>query len=130
MSYKVERDFVAHGLRCVVILGSLGFRCGYVEVLPGHPLFGVDYNADGPHSPEMLVSCHGGLTYSSGDAGQPYPVESSGWWFGFDCGHAGDAVEPWYPEAAYRPGTLWTEEMVAVECAQLAKQLADIKELK
>lgn len=42
--HTVERDWRAHGLRCVVLAIDMGHRCGYVGVPESHPLFGVAYN--------------------------------------------------------------------------------------
>ena len=41
---KVESDFKHEGFRCVVIMISMGHRCGYVGVSKEHPLFGLDYS--------------------------------------------------------------------------------------
>ncbi len=124
MAYTVEKDWTAHGLRCVAIAGERGYRCGYVAVKAGHPLHGVDGNqpctalagawekakagpigkrgiipilCSGLHDdprPDAVFDVHGGLTYSGG-AENGYPVEFEGaWWFGFDCNHAWDAPDP------------------------------------
>ena len=119
MAHKIERDFTAHGLRCVVLAVNLGHRCGYVGVPKGHKLYGLDCSdrspllkaawdsvkegpigkrsilpvilsaADELPRADVVFDVHGSLTYSDGDA--KYPVESDGlWWFGFDCEHSGD----------------------------------------
>lgn len=44
MGCKVENDFEHAGLRCVVIMTSMGHRCGYVGVPQGHPLYGKSYS--------------------------------------------------------------------------------------
>jgi hypothetical protein len=41
--WKVESDFEHVGLRCVVIMTEMGYRCGYVGITQDHPLFGLDY---------------------------------------------------------------------------------------
>ena len=38
---------------------------------------------------DLLIECHGGLTYAGGNG--DYPVTSDLWWFGFDCAHCDDA---------------------------------------
>lgn len=45
-------------------------------------------------SPEILLDCHGGLTYSTTKKDYPssYPVESKLWWHGFDCNHYKDGT--------------------------------------
>ena len=127
---------------CLLIEGGPAWRCGYVEVSADHPLFGVHYGEhskvlcsawaaaqDGPigkrgvipmfcvtheptkATPERVFDIHGSITYSaSGEGG--YPIKSDGWWFGFDCNHAGD-------EAGR------TEAYVVSECEQLAKQIVE-----
>jgi len=37
---------------------------------------------------DILVRCHGGLTYSG--SGNQFGDDRASWWFGFDCSHAGD----------------------------------------
>lgn len=44
MKFSIERDFIAHGLRCVVLAGSVGHRYGYVGLPKGHPLHGLSYS--------------------------------------------------------------------------------------
>ena len=36
---------------------------------------------------------HGGITYAAGGKDSHHPVDSDLWWFGFDCGHAGDCPD-------------------------------------
>ncbi len=43
MGYKVESDFMHEGCRCVVIMTTMGHRCGYVGIDKAHPLYEVDY---------------------------------------------------------------------------------------
>ena len=68
--------------------------------------------------PEIIFEVHGSLTFSGGD--EKYPVkEKDIWWFGFDCGHSGDASK-------YSGGIERTTEYVVDECESLAKQLKEI----
>jgi hypothetical protein len=122
--FSVEKDWTTSaGFRAVVIMGSLGHRCGYVAVPPAHPLYGLDYSAESaavlPISDDeevgsrgvipiflaalggskerldVVFNVHGSLTYAGGSG--TYPVDANGlWWFGFDCGHAGDAPSDEY----------------------------------
>ena len=41
--YIVEKEFEHKGLKCVVLLLVRGYRCGYVGVPKGHPLYNVAY---------------------------------------------------------------------------------------
>lgn len=81
--FIVETDFIHCGLRCVVVLQSMGHRCGYVGVPKEHNLYCQSYDFD---TVEPLA-VHGGITYSGGGIESEYPVESDLWWFGFDCAH-------------------------------------------
>ena len=117
MSYEVEKNWVTEaGLRAVCILIKGSHRCGYVHVPEYHPLFGKHYL-------ELSdIDVHGGLTYSS--AGEKYPIQSEGWWFGFDCAH--------YMDGSLNPllrneHPVRTTEYVFHECESLAQQLAEMK---
>lgn len=113
----------------------LGHFCGYVSVPRSHPLHGVHYDdllLEGIDHP------HGGLTFSDRwDDGE-------GWWFGFDCGHAGD-LSPFMTEYKRKDGeyarlldrtpTRWREEYRDVEyvmshCERLAVQLTELASLR
>lgn len=74
-------------------------------------------------SPDVLFDVHGGLTYAGGDG---YPVkDSDGWWFGFDCAHAGDgSLAPRFAE--WRTGPVRSEEYVVGECERLARQIVEM----
>lgn len=131
------------GLDCLIVRGPSNALCGYVGVPESHPWFGVGYHeclqeCDPEmycfdHSPEALISVHGGLTYSdfcqegmeeTGICHIPF-VGRPGrvWWFGFDCAHSGDLiVGKGYPSY----GEYRDLDYVRRECAQLAQQLADV----
>lgn len=114
MSHQVERDWTTKsGHRAVVIMTSMGHRCGYVGIDKRHPLHGRDYSEDCPElafpetesvgkrgliplicsngkaSPDVVFDVHGGITYA-GDGKGKYPVPAKRWWFGFDCAHLDD----------------------------------------
>jgi hypothetical protein len=121
-SFAVEKEWEHAGLKCAVVLGREdGHRCGYVRVPPGHKFHGKDYD-------DVNVEVHGGLTFAKIE---PCAHEDgTGWWFGFDCAHSGDAC--------YKPGSApalryagncayehyWEMGEVAAETENLAKQLA------
>lgn len=115
-STSIERTGEAHGFAYEVIALSEGWRCGYVRIPEGHPLFGVGYNSPAPGytkaaienepigkrgifplivasldddglSLELLFDVHGSLTFS-GERN-----EKGDWWLGFDCAHAGDGKD-------------------------------------
>lgn len=161
--YKVEKDWTTRaGFRAVVVMGSLGYRCGYVGLPADHPLHGAEYNEPHPSltypageacgkrgvvpillggaspRPDVVFDVHGSLTYARAGANNAYPVSSDGlWWFGFDCGHIGDAPSPEYVEERRRmfphspymwghsDGEHRTLEYCIDECESLAQQLID-----
>jgi len=110
------------GYEWVVTWGSVGFRCGYVRVGPGHPWHGQHY------SDIQNVRVHGGLTFAEPDEPCGKGKEDDGYWVGFDCGHTYDSPDPTLP--TYLPflgseeGICWTTPMVAIECQRLAQAAA------
>jgi hypothetical protein len=144
------------GLPCMVLRNlELGTLCGYVGVHETHPWHGKPY--DDPD-----VSVHGGLTFCGlyGDTGitsvkpadalsaertstlsaKPDASYVGHWFFGFDCGHAGDlmpqlrtliesrAREPLFI-ASRMPRTVddpaWSEGLSGAERVRWLKKLAD-----
>ena len=88
---------------------------GGVNALPGETI---------RRSPDVVFDVHGGLTFSRG--GGKYPVQSEGWWFGFDCSHHGDGSmreDMNFPDDNY---PVRSEDYVVAECESLARQLANI----
>jgi hypothetical protein len=152
MSYTTEKDWVTKaGLRAVCLFVKGSYRCGYVGISKGHPLYGVEYHEhsdalreamerigndpigkrgvvplfchkSGECTPDVVFDVHGGITYSGG--GDGYPVDGDEWWFGFDCAHAGDATGYF----SFPGDILRTQEYVESECESLAEQLAAITE--
>ncbi len=110
--YWTEREGSHAGLRFRCTACRVGHRCGYVEIPPGHPLHGLNYQdaapgvtwddlrdeevgkrgivelllADPSRPPTVLdlFDVHGSVTFAGtrDDAGD--------WWIGFDCGHGTD----------------------------------------
>ena len=131
--YKVESDFEHLGLRCVVVMQSLGHRCGYVGVPKGHDLYEQNYD-------NVYFEVHGGLTYADNE--KEYPVKSDLWWFGFDCAHYNDSYDL---ETAFNYGIISKElydlrsktsfiffgavmrskEFCEEECRKLARQIKE-----
>lgn len=118
--YIVEREFEHVGYKCVVIFGNMAHRCGYVGIPKNHTLYGKNYDyhleikksdiwgrevsgifpllgacidEDERIRIEAYFQCHGGISYSGGGTNSNYPIKSDLWWFGFDCGHAGDKAD-------------------------------------
>ena len=136
--FRIEREWAHVGLTCAVVQAREGMhRCGYVRVPPGHPYHGKSYDdvAD--------VSVHGGLTFAEGE---PCTHDDGvGWWFGFDCAHAGDATVDPHLDPAVMSASLraiadiyarfpiggehyWSHDEVAAETQRLAEQLAALAE--
>ena len=91
-------------------------------------------------------TCHGGITYAGGGENSEYPIKSDLWWFGFDCGHAGDKADLDYAIMKFpnrreqliirksiedkHPidgDIIRTESYVAEECEKLAEQLKEFE---
>lgn len=73
---------------------------------------------------ELAISVHGGLTFASGPVDW-LPAINHAWWFGFDCGHAGDITprsfkEGWCTEGVYRD-IAYVREQVKGLAEQLAR---------
>lgn len=172
--YVVECEFEHAGYKCVVVFTHMGHRCGYVGISKNHPLYGKDYSdyleikkadvgdrevsgilpllgacldEDERIRIEAYFQCHGGITYAGGGEHSSYPIESDLWWFGFDCGHAGDKADLKYAiekfpdrkeeymarlaiesEFPIEGDVVRTEEYVAEECKKLAEQLKRFEE--
>ena len=123
-SYKIEKFWKSEaGLRCVVIMTAVGYRCGYVGVDRKHPLYGHDYSDTIPiylikmylniidgevgkrnvidllchrhNAPRIgfLFDVHGGITYSGNGRKGNYPIKTDLWWFGYDCAHCDDGKD-------------------------------------
>lgn len=102
-----ELEWTSSGLPCVVLYRPEkhleDYRCGYVGVPKGHPLYGKQYT-------ELDIAVHGGLTFS--DRGDGQYLDRRHWWFGFDCAHYGDTL------------AFWTLERVKGETQKLARHIA------
>lgn len=160
----IESRFEAEGLECVVLALDMGHRCGYVKVPDDHPWFGLRYwdGTDGHRQPikterpfigtpdhehpdydrerecvEDVLVIHGGVTF---DGERPNEDCESGWWFGFDCAHLGDARDPELISARHRKlfgddltpssygESVKSLQYVEAECRSLAAQLAAVAE--
>lgn len=126
-----EREWEHAGLLCAVVKqDTFSHRCGYVRVPPTHKYFDKDYN-------EVDVSVHGGLTFAALEPCVEHK-DGQGYWFGFDCAHAGDAhydlsvrevpkeLERLFAiEREFSQGDhFWTLDEVVEETNRLAEQLA------
>ena len=115
------RDWIAHGLHCVILDGPMGIN-GYVFVPLEHPFHLTAYSECPQgceeswcdHTPESAIDVHGGITFS-------HLAKSGEWVFGFDTCHAGDFMIT--PISVYE-GQIWDEDAVADETAGMAEQLA------
>jgi len=110
----IEKRDSHQGFDFMCTASDSGYRCGYVRIPEGHPLFGLGYTDPAPgiswedlkgemfgkrgflsvlvanerESPSLrlVFDVHGSLTFSDRFRGDGPP----GWWIGFDCAHAGD----------------------------------------
>jgi hypothetical protein len=120
-------EFEAFGLPCLITRHpECGHLCGYVAVLPGHPLHGVDHHAE---PVAELLAHRSGVNYSKpcadGVCHVPQPGEPDDvWWFGFHCAEYGDAMPISFDFMKAMGGTYKTIDYVRTECGMLAAQLA------
>ena len=120
------------GFEFEVVHNDIGYRCGYIRVLPGHPWFGKEYQ-------QIDCDVHGGLTFASKGTACATHGEEAEWWVGFDCAHFGDAPDETVMPQAYLaihqriqreiprpsilpPDVVRTTEYVVRECGRLARQ--------
>lgn len=109
------------GFEWEIVRNTIGFRCGYIRILPGHPWFGKHYD-------EIDAHVHGGLTFASEGKACPTHGPEAEWWIGFDCAHYMDApdpalIEPGEPTIrSFNGGVVRSQEYVEKECRNLCKQ--------
>ena len=121
----VEFDRVdSNDFHLLIVLNPPGFRCGYVGVPPDHFAYG---------SPKDDFNVHGGITFRSYSCHNLSQLLQSHCYWGFDCGHYGDANDF---EAARNYGisianiigsTVRTFDYVRDEIFSLAHQLNSIE---
>lgn len=109
MTPIVEREWNTRaGSRGLVLRGLV--LCGYVELHEGHP-----WRELAPW--DVPASVHGGVSF----AGRLRSRE--GYWIGFDCAHAGDAM-PMIDDRMI-DGRVWSVDEVAEEVERLAEQVRE-----
>lgn len=88
-----------------------------------------------PPEPSIAIGVHGGITFSNGNGKHPIPMKDY-WWFGYDCAHAGDALDlsvlPEETRKIYeqfpKHGVLRSIKYCFYECIKLADQLRNVQE--
>lgn len=131
-----------------------GAWCGYIGVPNDHALFGKGYDTEIPGAEiddatkidqvgvitvfchaglggnprvDILVRCHGGLTYA--DKGW-WPDETrAAWWFGFDCSHSDDLCPAKDMQHSFGPGIYRDIEYVKECCRTAAADLSRFKSI-
>lgn len=120
---KIVKEFMVDDYKCVIIEHEgnqlcEGYYCGYVGIPQEHPLYGVKLfvysNLLGDLTPEEYFDVHGGITYSGN--GEALGLDSRYWWYGYDCGHAGDTKSE------------CNIDFCTEECKSLARQLKIVEE--
>ena len=114
------------GYPYAIVAQPMGFLCGYVAVDEDHPLFGCDYSEENNKynkSPEELIDVHGGVTFSGDDLIDVSHKEKH-WWFGFDCGHAGDGMAGYL--SGISDGPMRSQEYVKKECFDMIRQFQEL----
>lgn len=96
-------DEYDEGLRFIILRGPSSL-CAYIGLPSDHPLSGKAYD-------DLVIDCHGGLTYSS-LGGEERKVPEGFWWYGWDYAHCDDAATYDSKYAFERKGKKWTPEEV------------------
>lgn len=78
-------------------------------------------------SPELMLDCHGGITFSSSKKQETYPGESNLWWFGFDCNHFEDGtIEPSSLSFGREHFPAKSLDFCVEQCESLAQQIVTL----
>lgn len=103
---------------CVIVKTGIGYYCAYAQTkLNISYSDGDDYNI----SPQSIISCHGGVTYS----GKLFGFKDVNF-FGMDFAHSGDHMElvgHECIECKYRHCHKWNLEEVNEETKKLANEI-------
>lgn len=111
---KVQWVDPATNLDCLLVRNRFGSWCGYVGVLPGHPLYQKSAAYSDNEDREVgQLNVHGGVTFADhctlgepvmGICHVPYAGrEDKVWWIGYDCGHAFDLAPGRYARDVLDP---------------------------
>jgi hypothetical protein len=129
---------VAHNEPCPALRERARDRWGEPVNSAVIPAFLAACRPDEDPRPEWAFSAHGGLTYSGACSGRICHVPREGqaenvWWFGFDCGHAGDLVPQQeclfgsFARGFSCGGTYRSVDYVRAQVETLAQQLSEVK---
>lgn len=100
--HKIEESGIHDGFPYIIIGMNMGHRCGYVGLATtkrtGKIIDVVDFvevKLPMEFDPELHLNVHGGITYNGTNEEFDKIIGSSIEvnWLGFDCMHAGDAVD-------------------------------------
>lgn len=125
-------------LWCRIKRNRIGALCGYVRIAKKHPCYGKSYNGAEDYynltegqiwwrkyvkrDVKYFVSeirVHGGLTFAN--------YWDGGFWFGFDCAHAGDFCPKIDDVVPGMIGNVYRDiSYVKVQTTNLARKLAEI----
>lgn len=133
---EVQYQDVDTDLPCLIKRNYTGALCGYVGVLPGHKLHGINYHYNKLDELYSTLDVHGGVTYTGlcdvsrsckfyGVCNDTDPEEPKHiiWWIGFDCNHFQDFAPACNIGLNDRLYNYRTISYVKEECSKLAKQL-------
>lgn len=144
----VEGGGVYKNYEFLIVLNTIGHRCGYVAIPPSHPFNNTPlekyefagktrehYNYD-----QLDIDCHGGLTYMDREHSLKdlLPIPCNDFWIGFDCGHCfdasdtdamkvyfGDDADAPFKSSVWREGVVRSYEYVEVVCKHIIDQLIE-----
>ncbi len=95
------------------------YPTAYVQVPSTHPMYGNRLKD------EIRLDVHYGVTYAENSL---QPLEDTGWFIGWDYGHAGDYT-PYYEKGEYLEvhSRKWTVDDVIAECIRACECLKEME---
>jgi len=93
-------------------LGAINVFCAAASAKPEQGIWPID----------VLVRCHGGITFS--DVAYWENEDRASWWFGFDCSHGGDYIPALAANYGLANGVYRDAEYVQHCCAKAAADIS------
>lgn len=102
----IEKEFDYKGYHCVVTLNEIGYRCGYVQIKEGHPLYDKRFTDINDNYTLCMK-----LSY----AGTMFPFNDDRYWIAFTCDRNGDKPD------IQRVKEIWGEKPMVLTLLNMQK---------
>ena len=128
----IERHGSYNDYEWLITFNLMGYRCGYVAIPSGHPLYEKDTKNFG-----FTIKCHNDITFTGHDLDS---FSSDDWLIGFDCSHypidaidinsveryfgdnAAESIKDQFDEYKFT-GHAWTADEVEDELKNIINQI-------